>query len=119
MQWARFRSNDGRTGFGVFDGKHIAEYAGDMFSAPPATGRTVAGGSFALASPCAPSKIVALWNNFNALSIRLGKSPPSHPLFLIKPGTSVIGPNEPIRSPTGNRGKLANKEELGLVARKF
>ena len=119
MQWARFRSNDGRTGFGVFDGKHIAEHAGDMFGAPPATGRTVAGGSFALASPCAPSKIVALWNNFNELSIKLGKSPPSHPLFLIKPGTSVIGPNEPIRRPTGYTGKIAYEGELGIVVGKL
>jgi 2-keto-4-pentenoate hydratase/2-oxohepta-3-ene-1,7-dioic acid hydratase in catechol pathway len=115
MLWARFRSNDGRTGFGVLDGEHIAEYDGDMFGAPPATGRMVAGGSFTLASPCAPSKIVALWNNFTALSIKLGKSPPSHPLFLIKPGTSVIGPNEPIQRPTGYTGKIAYEGELGIV----
>src|SRR6202790_5911043 len=119
MQWARFRSNDGRTGVGGFDGKHIAEYAGDRFGAPPAPGRPVAGGSFALASPCAPSKIVALWNNFKALSIKLGKSPPSHPLFLIKPGTSVIGPDEPIRRPTGYTGKIAYEGELGIVIAGF
>src|ERR1700686_2363702 len=119
MQWARFRSNDGRTGFGVFDGKHIAEYAGDMFGAPPATGRTVAGGSFALAGPRAPSQILALWNNLNELSIKLATPPPSHPLFLIKPGTSVIGPNEPIRRPTGYTGKIAYEGELGIVVGKL
>ena len=32
----------------MFDGKHIAEYAGDMFGAPSATGRNVAGGSITL-----------------------------------------------------------------------
>ena len=36
MKWARFRSKDGRTGFGVFDGERIAEYDGDMFGAPRA-----------------------------------------------------------------------------------
>jgi 2-keto-4-pentenoate hydratase/2-oxohepta-3-ene-1,7-dioic acid hydratase in catechol pathway len=115
MRWARFRSNDGRTGFGVFDGEHMIEYGGDMFDTPRATGRTLAGGSFALASPCAPSKIVALWNNFTALSIKLGKAPSPHPLFLIKPGTSVNGPNEPIRRPTGYSGKIAYEGELGIV----
>ena len=107
MRWARFRSNDGRTGFGVLDGEHMAEYDGDMYDTPRATGRTLAEGSFALASPCSPSKIVALWNNFTALSMKLGKAPPFHPLFLIKPGTSVIGPNEAIRRPTGYPGKIA------------
>ena len=115
MRWARFRSNDGRTGFGVFDGGHILEYGGDMFGAPRATGRTVACGSFTLLSPCSPSKIVALWNNFTALCTKLGKSPPLHPMFLIKPGTSVIGPNEAIRRPTGYTGKIAYEGELGIV----
>jgi 2-keto-4-pentenoate hydratase/2-oxohepta-3-ene-1,7-dioic acid hydratase in catechol pathway len=119
MKWARFRSNDGRIGFGVFDGEHIAEYDGDMFGAPRATGRTLAAGEFALASPCMPSKIVALWNNFTALSIKLGKAPPSHPLFLIKPGTSVIGPNATIRRPAGYTGKIAYEGELGIVIGKL
>ena len=35
--------------------------------------------------PCVPSKIVALWNNFHALGVKLGKAAPSHPLYLIKP----------------------------------
>src|SRR5260370_5445591 len=70
---------------------------------------------FALQSPCTPSKIVALWTNFNALAIKLGKAAPTHPQFLIKPGTSVIGPNEPIRRPTGYAGKIAYEGELGIV----
>jgi 2-keto-4-pentenoate hydratase/2-oxohepta-3-ene-1,7-dioic acid hydratase in catechol pathway len=115
VKWARFRSTDGRTGFGLLQGEHIAEYDGEMFGAARATGRTLAGGSFALTSPCAPSKIIALWNNFNALGIKLGKAPPSHPLFLLKPGTSVIGTNESIRRPTGYAGKIAYEGELGIV----
>jgi 2-keto-4-pentenoate hydratase/2-oxohepta-3-ene-1,7-dioic acid hydratase in catechol pathway len=119
VKWARFRSIDGRIGFGVFDGECIAEFAGDMFGTPRATGRTLAAGEFALASPCLPSKIVALWNNFTALSVKLGKAPPSHPLFLLKPGTSVIGPNEPIRRPAGYSGKIAYEGELGIVIGKL
>ena len=66
-------------------------------------------------SPGAPSKIVALWNNFAALCTKLGKSPPLHPMFLIKPGTSVIGPNEAIRRPTGYTEKISYEGELGVV----
>jgi 2-keto-4-pentenoate hydratase/2-oxohepta-3-ene-1,7-dioic acid hydratase in catechol pathway len=115
MRWARFRSNDGRFGFGVAEGENVAEYAGDLFGASRPTGRIIAAGEFTLRSPCTPSKIVALWNNFHALKLKLGKSAPTHPLFLIKPGTSVIGPNESILRPTGYGGKIAYEGELGIV----
>ena len=119
MKWARYRSNDGRTGFGIFDDGEIAEYDGDMFDAPRATGRTMERGTFTLQSPCAPSKIVALWNNFHALALKLGKAAPTHPLFLIKPGTAVIGPDQPIRRPAAYAGKIAYEGELGIVIAKF
>jgi 2-keto-4-pentenoate hydratase/2-oxohepta-3-ene-1,7-dioic acid hydratase in catechol pathway len=119
MQWARFRSNDGRIGFGAFEGGQLAEYEGDMFGAPRPAGRILARGEFTLESPCTPSKIVALWNNFHALRLKLGKAVPAHPMFLIKPGTSVIGPNTPIRRPTGYTGKIAYEGELGIVIGKL
>jgi 2-keto-4-pentenoate hydratase/2-oxohepta-3-ene-1,7-dioic acid hydratase in catechol pathway len=115
MQWARFRSKDGHMGFGTWDGESIDEYEGDLFGAMRPTGRRIPSGEISLHSPCAPSKIVALWNNFNALSIKLGKAPPSHPLFLIKSGTSVIGPHDAIRRPTGYKGKIIYEGELGIV----
>ncbi len=115
MQWARFRSNEGRTGFGVLEDGHITEYEGDMFGTPRPAGRTLARGVFTLESPCTPSKIVALWNNFHALRTKLGKPAPTHPLFLIKPGTCVVGADEPIRRPSGYTGKIAYEGELGIV----
>jgi 2-keto-4-pentenoate hydratase/2-oxohepta-3-ene-1,7-dioic acid hydratase in catechol pathway len=115
MRWARFRSNDGRIGFGMFEDTHITEYEGDLFGASRPTGRTIARDACTLHRPCTPSKIVALWNNFHALKLKLGKSTPTHPLFLIKPGTSVIGPDEPIRRPSGYAGKIAYEGELGIV----
>ena len=118
-RWARFQSSDGRIGFGMFEDTHILEYEGDFFAGARPTGRSFAQDAFTLQSPCAPSKIVALWNNFNALSIKLGKAAPTHPLFLIKPGTSVIGPNEAIRRPTGYAGKIAYEGELGIVIGKL
>jgi 2-keto-4-pentenoate hydratase/2-oxohepta-3-ene-1,7-dioic acid hydratase in catechol pathway len=113
--WARFRSTDGRIGFGAFTDGRIAEYEGDPFDSPRPVGTTLEPGSFTLLAPCEPSKMVALWNNFRALAAKLGKQPPAHPLFLIKPGTSIVGPNEPIRRPTGYAGKIAYEGELGIV----
>jgi hypothetical protein len=83
-RWARFRSSDGRTGFGIFEETHILEYEGDFFAGARPTGRTLMRERFTLESPCTPSKIVALWNNFHALKLKLGKPAPTHPLFLLK-----------------------------------
>lgn len=119
MRWARFRTHDGRIGFGAIQDDNVAEYAGDLYGAARPTGRIVSTGEFTLQSPCTPSKIVALWNNFHALSLKLGKPAPTHPLFLIKPGTSVIGSNESILRPAGYEGKIAYEGELGIVIGKF
>ena len=115
VQWASFRSNDGRVGFGVFEETHIVEYEGDLFDSPRPAGRTIPMNACTLRSPCTPSKMVALWNNFHALAAKLGKQAPAHPLFLLKPATSVIGPGDPIRRPTGYTGKIVFEGELGIV----
>jgi 2-keto-4-pentenoate hydratase/2-oxohepta-3-ene-1,7-dioic acid hydratase in catechol pathway len=113
--WARFRSKNGQKGFGIYDGGAIAECEGDMFGESRPTGATLGADAFTLESPCLPSKIVALWNNFHALAAKLGKQAPAHPLYLIKPGSCVIGPDDPILRPAGYAGKIAYEGELGIV----
>lgn len=113
--WIRFQSPDGGIGFGVLENDRIAQYEGDMFGAARATGIERRLGEVTPLSPCAPSKVVALWNNFHALAAKLDKAPPSHPLFLIKPSTSVIGPGGAIRRPESYSGKIAYEGELAVV----
>ncbi|MGB6309933.1 MAG: fumarylacetoacetate hydrolase family protein [Steroidobacteraceae bacterium] len=115
VQWARFVSKEGRSGFGTVEQAGIVEYEGGLFDSPRPAGRTISRDVCTLQSPCLPSKIVALWNNFHALCMKLGKQTPSHPLFLLKPASSVIGPGEPIRRPAGYTGKIAYEGELGIV----
>ncbi len=93
----------------------MAEYEGEMFGASLPANRCLARDEYVLISPCLPSKIVALWNNFGALSLKLGKPAPAHPLFLIKPSTSVIGPGVEIQRPAGYAEKIAYEGELGIV----
>ena len=93
----------------------VAEYSGDMFDSPRPTGATHAVGTLTVLAPCAPSKIVALWNNFHALAAKIGKPAPAHPLYLIKPSTSVIGTQEQIERPFEYRGKIGFEGELGIV----
>ncbi len=115
QRWARFQSLDGVAGFGILDGDHITEYAGDMFAGPRPTGNTVGLDACTLLAPCAPTKMIALWNNFRALAAKLGKQAPVHPLFLIKPASCIIGPDEAIVRPAGYTGKIAYEGELGIV----
>jgi 2-keto-4-pentenoate hydratase/2-oxohepta-3-ene-1,7-dioic acid hydratase in catechol pathway len=113
-RWARFRTKT-HIGFGVLENGGILEYEGDMFASPRPTGRNLRPDEFTLLSPCTPSKIVALWNNFHALAAKIGKAAPAHPLFFIKSATSVIGPGESIQRPLGYAGKIVFEGELGIV----
>ena len=113
--WIRFRLADGHTGFGVLENHRVTEYEGDMFGDAVPSGNVLNFDAITLLSPCVPTKVVALWNNFHSLSEKLGKSAPSHPLFLIKPPLSVIGPGEPIPRPKGYSGKIAYEGELAIM----
>ena len=113
--WVRFRRSDGRVGFGALEQERIVEHDGNLFDRPSPTGSSVSTDGVELLAPCAPSKIIALWNNFHALAAKLEKQPPSHPLFLIKPSTSLAGPNQKIERPAAYRGKIAFEGELGIV----
>jgi 2-keto-4-pentenoate hydratase/2-oxohepta-3-ene-1,7-dioic acid hydratase in catechol pathway len=117
-RWARFRAAD-RAGFGMLVSDCLVEHEGDLFETRRSTGRKLEPGSFELLSPCTPSKIVALWNNFHALAAKIGKAAPSHPLFFIKSATSIIGSQQPIRRPTGYAGKIVFEGELGIVIGKY
>jgi 2-keto-4-pentenoate hydratase/2-oxohepta-3-ene-1,7-dioic acid hydratase in catechol pathway len=113
--WVRFRTAAGSIGFGTLEGDRIAVGSGDLFESPRRGPETLALDAVTLIAPCQPSKIVALWNNFHALAAKLGKSAPTHPLYLLKPGSSVIGPQAPIERPRAYAGKIAFEGELGIV----
>lgn len=113
--WIRFQLADGSIGFGTLENDRVTEYRGDMFDAPEPTSTVFGADAVTLLNPCVPTKVVALWNNFHALAEKLAKAAPIHPLFLIKPPMSVIGPGAPIRRPQHYRGKIAYEGELGIV----
>jgi 2-keto-4-pentenoate hydratase/2-oxohepta-3-ene-1,7-dioic acid hydratase in catechol pathway len=114
-QWVRFRSAEGRVGFGRLELDQIREHAGDLFGASSATGKTYPLAAVTLLAPVVPSKIVALWNNFHALAKKIDKPIPKYPLFFIKPTSCTIGPGEPIRRPPAYAGKIVYEGELGVV----
>ena len=111
--WMRFMSSDGGLVFGRVEGGYLHEYA--SLNQPVPTGVVLSTRALTPLAPCAPGKIVALWNNYHALAAKLDKPVPTHPLFLLKPAGSVIGAGEPIRRPPGYAGKIVYEGELGIV----
>ncbi|MDR7005549.1 2-keto-4-pentenoate hydratase/2-oxohepta-3-ene-1,7-dioic acid hydratase in catechol pathway [Paraburkholderia strydomiana] len=111
--WMRFMSNDGGVVFGRVEGAYLHEY--ESLDQPVPTGVVLSTRALTPLAPCAPGKIVALWNNYHALAAKLEKPVPTHPLFLLKPAGSVIGSDEPIRRPASYAGKIVYEGELGIV----
>ncbi|RZF26304.1 FAA hydrolase family protein [Paraburkholderia sp. UYCP14C] len=111
--WMRFMSGDGGIVFGRVEGTYLHEY--ESLAQPVPTGAVLSLRALTPLAPCAPGKIVALWNNYHALAAKLDKPVPTHPLFLMKPAESVIGAGEPIRRPRHYAGKIVYEGELGIV----
>ncbi|MEW9584827.1 fumarylacetoacetate hydrolase family protein [Paraburkholderia sp. DGU8] len=111
--WMRFMSNDGGIVFGRVEGGYLHEY--ESFEQPVPTGAVLSSRALTPLAPCAPGKVVALWNNYHALAAKLDKPVPAHPLFLLKPAGSVIGSGEPILRPPSYAGKIVFEGELGIV----
>ena len=103
-RWVRFQRPDKAIRFGTLDGDRVVEHAGVLFGESDPTGVVFAVSDVALLAPCMPTKIVALWNNFHALGAKLNKKAPAHPLFLLKPASSLAGPGDVIRRPPGYSG---------------
>lgn len=111
--WMRFMSSDGGVVFGRVEGGYLHEY--ESLEQPRATGAVLSTRALTSLAPCAPGKVIALWNNYHALAAKLDKPVPAHPLFLLKPAGSVIGDGEAIRRPPSYAGKIVYEGELGIV----
>jgi 2-keto-4-pentenoate hydratase/2-oxohepta-3-ene-1,7-dioic acid hydratase in catechol pathway len=113
--WVRFVAGSGVAACGTLESGGVRRYHGEWCAAPAPSDEVLPLEALTLLPPCTPTKIIALWNNFHALRVKLGKSVPAHPLYLIKPASCVAGPGEPIRRPPGYAGKIAFEGELGIV----
>ena len=112
--WLRFRYK-GDTGFGTLSPSGISVHRGEMFGTAAPSGQTLALQDVELLAPCAPGKIVALWNNFHALAAKLNVPEPPEPLYLLKAPTSVTAPGAVIKRPSSYDGKTTYEGELGIV----
>lgn len=113
--WVRY-DHAGRTGFGILnDDATIQPHSGDMFAGPQPSGDAIPLSDVTLLTPTEPTKMLALWNNFKALSEKLGTEHPEHPLYFIKAASSYLATGAVINRPAGYDGKVIYEGELGIV----
>ena len=112
--WVRFE-RDGTRAFGTVAEGTIAVHEGFMFDSPRPTGEHVALSSVRTLAPARPSKMIALWNNFRALSAKMSVPEPAEPLFFLKAASSYADPDATVRRPAGYDGKVVFEGELGIV----
>ena len=113
-QWIRFE-HGGKTSFGTLEGDTIKVHTGDMFAGANATGESVKLSDVKMLTPCEPSKMVCLWNNFHELAAKNDFQHPTEPLYFIKAPNAYHPHGEPIRRPSSYEGKIVYEGELGVV----
>jgi ketopantoate reductase/2-keto-4-pentenoate hydratase/2-oxohepta-3-ene-1,7-dioic acid hydratase in catechol pathway len=112
--WIRFEKA-GKAGFGTLEGDTISVHSGDLFAGAKATGDKVALKDVKVLTPCDPSKMVCLWNNFHQLAAKNDFQQPKDPLYFLKAPNAYHPANEPIRRPSTYDGRILYEGELGVV----
>ncbi|MBK5926330.1 fumarylacetoacetate hydrolase family protein [Rhodobaculum claviforme] len=112
MQWARVRTTDGRELVGVIEGDSLHPRV--ALGSDEGAGPAVALADTERLPPCVPGKFIGLWNNFHAAAQRNGWEIPEHPLYFLKPATSLAGPGAVVEMPAAAR-RVIFEGELGVV----
>lgn len=87
----------GATSWGILDGQVVRELAGNLFTSPRPTGRTVALSQVTLLAPVEPRKVIAVGLNYLS---HLGERPAAtYPGLFAKMPTSIVGPGADVVYP--------------------
>jgi 2-keto-4-pentenoate hydratase/2-oxohepta-3-ene-1,7-dioic acid hydratase in catechol pathway len=114
MKWLR-GVHAGREVFGLLDGDEVVVHRGDLFDSPSPTGERMPVAGLDWLTPCRPSKMIALWNNFAAAAEKNGWSRPAEPLYFLKAPNSFAAHGQAIPMPTSDVGRIAYEGELAIV----
>ncbi len=112
--WIKFEHNNSQS-FGIVNDNQITVYEGDMFNNPTETDSKINLSDVVLKNPCQPSKMIALWNNYQSLANEKGLSKPNNPLYLNKAISCIIDQGENIIRPKSYEESIFFEGELGIV----
>src|ERR1700680_4440800 len=113
-KWIRFEQG-GKTGFGTLEGDTIAVHTGDLFAGAKPSGQTLNLSGVQILTPCEPSKMICLWNNFHQLAAKNEFKQPKEPLWFLKAPNAYWPANRPRERPAHYAGKIIYEGELGVV----
>lgn len=113
-RWVRF-SEANKISIGTLEQETISVHEGDLFAGARPAGRTVPLNAVKLLTPCEPSKMVCLWNNFHALASKLNLKEPEEPLYFFKAQTAFYPGGLQIPRPKSYNGRVVFEGELGIV----
>lgn len=112
MEWARIETDEGQILTGVLqDGMLHPRVA---IGSDTDSGDPVAVNTATRLPPCVPGKFIGLWNNYHAAAERNGWDIPEHPLYFLKPISSLAGPDATVTLPA-DIGRVLYEGELGIV----
>ena len=112
--WIRFTHNKINS-FGLLEDNIVTVYEGDMFNNPLKTDVTLKVEDVTVVNPCKPSKMIALWNNYQSLATEKGLSKPNNPLYLNKAVSCIIEQGDNIIRPKTYTENIFFEGELGIV----
>jgi len=107
-------SYGGGISFGVVENDEVAEIDGPPIGELRFTGKRAPLSDCRLLAPVIPSKVVAVGLNYRDHAEEMGQTLPEEPLIFLKPGTSVIGPEDVIKKPPECQ-RLDHEGELAVV----
>ena len=107
-KWIRFEQ-DGKTGFGTLEGdsdrrscrRYVRRRETDRRDAQALR-------AFSVLTPCEPSKMICLWNNFHQLAAKNDFTEPKEPLWFLKAPNAYLARQPADRAP----GHLCRKDHL-------
>lgn len=114
MKWLRCRDAD-QDCWAVLQGDQVELMSGSPFGASTPTGKHLPLEGLQWLAPVQPSKILALWNNFEASATRNGWSRPPEPLWFLKSPNSLGAHEQVIPLPPEGTGRVAYEGELAIV----
>jgi 2-dehydropantoate 2-reductase len=112
--WVRYRRRD-TIGFGTLQGDRINVHRGDMFAQASPAGESIPLAEVDLLTPCVPSKMICLWNNFHQLAAKNDFPVPEEPLYFLKAPNAYRAAGEAIERPASYDGRILYEGELGVV----
>ncbi len=116
MKYARFQVGDNER-YGIVEGEELLELYGSPLGDHGPNGNSHRIADVKLLPPVAPTKIVCIGQNYIEHIKELGVTPPSVPLFFLKPPSSLIGPGDAIVYPRMAQ-RVDYEGELAVVIKK-